>query len=588
MSGMFHDILENEMSGTIDILWNGTLVGRTDAVNGSWSYTHLIDTNDTFGAHLLTARFNGSELFVLSEDSSVVTVYVRTETFCEDALEYRYGTLEVYGRLVDDHGDGIVGMTVNSYLFADADLATGEDGTFALSRIVPIVDVGIHVFNATFPGHRFYLPSSSSSNVTIRSGSDLDVTLPESVFVGDVLDIGVALTDDVGVGLDGEVDLTILAMDFTVDIVDGVGNLSFEWAPDLSKGNLVVTASYGESSYHDPDHEEFDLLVRDRLTLSVADMKVYWDQPVWVLISARDSTETVTGIEMTIFFDNVSWVITEDYTYSNNTLDRTLGHHTIKVVSTETTIYPAAEATADLLLRAKTGMSIQVPENAMRNDPVRIIVSLEDDLGDPVVDAPLLLSIGNDSVIQLTTNASGMAATTVNYVAENGNMRVTATYAGTEMHDGSEVSADVAKIEESGEDTAGLLTPASISIMVVIGILALVLGAILIKPRGAQRSKRRLRDMDDREKVEHYYERMEKMLTKKVPRNIDRTPREYARDIEAQLPINPKPVHGLTDKFEVAKYSNYDVDKQHVAEATTELHEVERDFYSLEEKKKKK
>ncbi len=586
ITGTFHDILDNEMSGTIDILWNDTVVGQTEADNGTWSYTYLIDSNDTFGQHMLTARYAGSEFFVGSEDSSVVTVYVRTETTCEDSLEYRSGNLEVYGQLVNDRGEGIEGMTVNSYLFDEADLATGEDGTFALSRVVPVVDVGVHEFTATFPGHRYFLPSSSSSNVTIRSGTDLDVILPESVFVGDVLEIEVKLQDDVGVGLYGEVDLTILAMDFTVEIENGTGTHSFKWAPDLAKGNLRVTASYEETTYHDEDYEEFDLLVRDRLTLTVADMNTYWDQPVWVLISARDSTDTVTGIEMTIFFDDVSWVITEDYTYSNNTLDYTLGHHTIKVVSTETTIYPSAEATADLLLRAETEMTISVPESARADDPVRVILTLEDDQGDPVSNAPVLLSIGNDSVIQLTTNGSGMAATTVNYVAEDGNMRVTATYAGTDIYDGSRITADVEEIAVDDEDKGDMLSLASVSVFAIIGLLAIVLGAILLKPKRDHRSKRRLRDMNDREKVEHYYERMEKMLSKKVPRSIDRTPREYARDVEAQLPINPKPVRGLTDKFEVAKYSNYHVEKQHVAEATTELHEVERDFYSLDGKKK--
>jgi hypothetical protein len=187
--------------------------------------------------------------------------------------------------------------------------------------------------------------------------------------------------------------------------------------------------------------------------------------------------------------------------------------------------------------------------------------------------------------MKLTTNASGGAATTVTYVPEGGSMIITARYAGTDALDDSQATVAIEEIAVNEDDEVGFLTQMTLPIVFSTGLIVVILALLLLRPKGEQRSRRRLRDMNEREKVEHYYQKMEKMLTKKVPRTMDRTPREYAREVEASLPINPEPVHGLTSKFEVAKYSHYDVEKEHVAEATSELHEIERDFYSLDEKK---
>ncbi|MCI0497529.1 MAG: transglutaminase domain-containing protein [Thermoplasmata archaeon] len=597
-SGLLHDALGNPMDGTVDIYWNGTLAGAAESVDGEWSYLYRVDLNDTLGHHRLRAAFPGDDLFVMSNDTVVVDVLVRTTVTCENVTEYRSRTLTVYGTLLDDRGDGIVGMNVVSELFSTADLATGADGVFALSRTVPTtVDVGEHTFSARFLGHRFYLPSSNESVVTIRSVTGLeltstpdrasvnrDVKVPGDVLlVGDTLIVRAELTDDVGDPVTGAVDITVAGEVHRMN-VDGPTDLSVPWNPGMPTGGITITATYGGATYHDPCEAAVDLLVRDRLRISIANITAHYRSELLLMISVRDSVGPVSGVSMTILYDGSSIVKTFDYRFSMTPPDNALGYHTIDIVSDDKhPIYVGSNATASVLLRARSALTIEAPERLRGGESAKVVVHLVDERDVPIANQTVFLTAGG-VMRQMTTNGSGMASGIISFNATNGTMDVSAIYGGSHIHDGSTAEATIGEVPSGKEAASDLMATIAVPLLVGAGLVIALL-AFLLRPKGSEAGRKRLRDMDDREKVQHYYHRMERLISRKVPREPNKTPREYAAEIETRLPINPKPVHGLTGKFEVARYSRYDVNKQHVAEATQELTEIERDIYSLDEKK---
>ncbi|HID73761.1 MAG TPA: hypothetical protein EYP43_01785, partial [Thermoplasmata archaeon] len=458
-TGLFIDALRRPMSGRIELYWNDTHIGNATAVNGTWVFVYAIDIGDTFGVHSVTAVFPGSDLYVGSSGMAFVDVYVRTTTLCENATAYLERNLTVYGTLLDDRGDGIEGMTIDSSLFSDAELTTGANGTFALSRTVPSgIEVGEYSFGAVFPGHRYYLPSSNGSTVTIRSGTTLEVEIPKVVMVNDMLDITVGLRDDVGRPMAGPVVVSILDDDYRVD-VDGTSTLSLVWTPDRPKGKVLVTVTYAGSTFHDPTSEEVDLTIKDRLTISVANVTAYWNSVITFPISVRDTNGPVTGVYMTIYYDNVSIARTQDYRYRRVPPVKTLGRHDVRVVSDEKhPIYVQSEANATVLLRAKTSLEIEAPKDLVAGETARVAVTVKDDrgIGSPLAGVTVIITAGNVSK-QVTTNESGRAYAIVTFQPYNGTMTLRATFAGSEIYDPATAETTIGEISVGQERRADLL-----------------------------------------------------------------------------------------------------------------------------------
>ena len=238
----------------------------------------------------VSASYSGDNHYVAAENSTVfkvdkvlanLKINVEDITFGENGL--------VIITLPSDIDGSVVTVNVNGKVYP----VTVENGFAKLP--LRELNAGDYTISAVFAGNDKYLPGVSNALLTV---SKADPAL--NVFISDVdyygaFNINVALTGVDAIGLNGDVIVTVNGKDYTVNVVNGKGNVA---GVKLAAGTYDFTAKFaGDNNYNDVgDSGNFKVnKVDSAIDVAVSDIKVGEDAVITVkLLSDATGSVTVT------------------------------------------------------------------------------------------------------------------------------------------------------------------------------------------------------------------------------------------------------------------------------------------------------
>ena len=236
----------------------------------------------------VSASYSGDNHYVAAENSTVfkvdkvlanLKINVEDITFGENGL--------VIITLPSDIDGSVVTVNVNGKVYP----VTVENGFAKLP--LRELNAGDYTISAVFAGNDKYLPGVSNALLTV---SKADPAL--NVFISDVdyygaFNINVALTGVDAIGLNGDVIVTVNGKDYTVNVVNGKGNVT---GVKLAAGTYDFTAKFaGDNNYNDVgDSGNFKVnKVDSAIDVAVSDIKVGEDAVITVKLLS-DATGNVT------------------------------------------------------------------------------------------------------------------------------------------------------------------------------------------------------------------------------------------------------------------------------------------------------
>ena len=236
----------------------------------------------------VSASYSGDNHYVAAENSTVfkvdkvlanLKINVEDITFGENGL--------VIITLPSDIDGSVVTVNVNGKVYP----VTVENGFAKLP--LRELNAGDYTISAVFAGNDKYLPGVSNALLTV---SKADPAL--NVFISDVdyygaFNINVALTGVDAIGLNGDVIVTVNGKDYTVNVVNGKGNVT---GVKLAAGSYDFTAKFaGDNNYNAvSDSGKFNVnKVDSAIDVAVSDIKVGEDAVITVKLLS-DATGSVT------------------------------------------------------------------------------------------------------------------------------------------------------------------------------------------------------------------------------------------------------------------------------------------------------
>ena len=255
-----------------------------------------------YGTYDVSASYSGDNHYVAAKNSTVfkvdkvlanLNIHVEDITFGENGL--------VIITLPSDIDGSIVTVNVNGKVYP-VDIENGF-GKLPLCEL----DAGDYTISAVFAGNDKYLPGVSNALLTVSKADPALNVLISDVGYDGVFNINVALTGVDAIGLNGNVIVTVNNKDYSVNIVNGKGNIP---GVKLAAGTYDFTAAWaGNDNYNAVgDSGKFSVAKVDSIIdVAVSDIKVGEDAvisvkllsdatgSVTVTVNGKDYTETVVN-----------------------------------------------------------------------------------------------------------------------------------------------------------------------------------------------------------------------------------------------------------------------------------------------------
>ena len=373
----------------------------------------------------VSASYSGDNHYVAAENSTVfkvdkvlanLKINVEDITFGENGL--------VIITLPSDIDGSVVTVNVNGKVYP----VTVENGFAKLP--LRELNAGDYTISAVFAGNDKYLPGVSNALLTV---SKADPAL--NVFISDVdyygaFNINVALTGVDAIGLNGDVIVTVNGKDYTVNVVNGKGNVA---GVKLAAGTYDFTAKFaGSDNYNDvSDSGKFSVAkVDSAIGVAVKDINVGENAVISVkLLSDATGSVTVT-------------VNGKDYTETVvngvanvKVADLKAGTYDVAVKYSGDNNYNAAVATSGFTVsKVDSTMDVTVNDIVFGGD-LTVDISLPDDATGEVV-------ITVNGVDYHVTIENGKATGTIGGLAA-GDYTVSVKYAGDDKYAGVEFTGVV-------------------------------------------------------------------------------------------------------------------------------------------------
>ena len=236
----------------------------------------------------VSASYSGDNHYVAAENSTVfkvdkvlanLKINVEDITFGENGL--------VIITLPSDIDGSVVTVNVNGKVYP----VTVENGFAKLP--LRELNAGDYTISAVFAGNDKYLPGVSNALLTVsKADPALNVFILDVDYYG-AFNINVALTGVDAIGLNGDVIVTVNGKDYTVNVVNGKGNVT---GVKLAAGTYDFTAKFaGSDNYNDvSDSGNFKVnKVDSAIDVAVSDIKVGEDAVITVKLLS-DATGNVT------------------------------------------------------------------------------------------------------------------------------------------------------------------------------------------------------------------------------------------------------------------------------------------------------
>ena len=373
----------------------------------------------------VSASYSGDNHYVAAENSTVfkvdkvlanLKINVEDITFGENGL--------VIITLPSDIDGSVVTVNVNGKVYP----VTVENGFAKLP--LRELNAGDYTISAVFAGNDKYLPGVSNALLTV---SKADPAL--NVFISDVdyygaFNINVALTGVDAIGLNGDVIVTVNGKDYTVNVVNGKGNVT---GVKLAAGTYDFTAKFaGSDNYNDVgDSGNFKVnKVDSAIDVAVKDINVGEDAVISVkLLSDATGSVTVTVDGKDYTANVVNGVATVSVS------DLKAGTYDVAVKYSGDNNYNAAVATSSFTVsKVDSTMDVTVNDIVFGDDLTVDAVLPGDATGEVVITVN-----GVDYHVAIE---NGKATGTIGGLAA-GDYTVSVKYAGDDKYTGVEVAENV-------------------------------------------------------------------------------------------------------------------------------------------------
>ena len=213
----------------VNISWNKTYLNTTKTnEHGTFSLDYHVDSNHTLGVVEVNASFNGSDFYTSSENTTNYTVIRGATIILKPKNVFRNTTIEVEGSIVDDQGAGAENLMINITLEDNYSITYSNDSGFFSATYYVSAAHSLGNVNVTvkFSGNDIYPPSEKTVNYTVRTHTNI-LIFAKTLRRGEFVDINGTLVDDMGNGINGDVEILWDNISLGMAVSGDGGNFSF-------------------------------------------------------------------------------------------------------------------------------------------------------------------------------------------------------------------------------------------------------------------------------------------------------------------------------------------------------------------------
>ena len=460
-----------ELNGTLkDANGNGVAdkeikftVGEAESTvttDSEGKFTYVF-TPETIGENLITAVFDGDEVYSLSYGNITVTVKADTQITLEAiTTPVNVGDkVTVTGKLTDVQGNALAGQNVSIKLGETTETAqTSDDGTFTYDY--ETTTVGVIPISAVFEDNGFYLGSASSSQdvVVVTSTKIVVDEITSPVTIGTNVEITGKLTD--------ANDNPIAAQDITLYIngeavnaeitTDDQGIFTYSYLT-TANGLYNVTAEYAGQDYYLENKTsnvvEFTVKTPTTITVQPITTPVKVNDEITINVELNDSYNNagLTGQTIIIKVDGEAILsdITDndDGTYTAKYTVTTAGEHTVTAAFEETNNYFASEDTTGQNINAIVDTTVVLNAiDTIARTQVTITVTINAADDSTVNEGKVTLTL-EDGTVLATANVENSQATITYTFDEELDTTITATFNQSEKYADSNATNTIKVVE---------------------------------------------------------------------------------------------------------------------------------------------
>ena len=373
----------------------------------------------------VSASYSGDNHYVAAENSTVfkvdkvlanLKINVEDITFGENGL--------VIITLPSDIDGSVVTVNVNGKVYP----VTVENGFAKLP--LRELNAGDYTISAVFAGNDKYLPGVSNALLTVSKADPALNVLISDVGYDGVFNINVALTGVDAIGLNGNVIVTVNNKDYSVNIVNGKGNIP---GVKLAAGTYDFTAKFaGSDNYNDvSDSGNFKVnKVDSAIDVAVKDINVGED----AVISVKLLSDAIGSVTVTVNGKDYTETVVNGVA-NVKVADLKAGTYDVAVKYSGDNNYNAAVATSSFTVsKVDSTMDVTVNDIVFGGDLTVDAVLPDDATGEVVITVN-----GVDYHVAIE---NGKATGTIGGLAA-GDYTVTVKYAGDDKYAGVEVAENV-------------------------------------------------------------------------------------------------------------------------------------------------
>ena len=426
-SAVVHLMIDDESVASVE----------TNSSTGEFSLGYMLPDDITAGSHTITVEFFGGRDWVdpigvgepsnpeyyLPSVSSVlfnVSVPTKISLITQGGDVNREEIMVIEGLLLDLVDNPLNELTVEVWLDGEfmTNVTTDSAGLFTAIYPVPAdAELGPVLLEIRFSGSQFYLPSDANGTWNIFSHILLDLSIPETLAVGQNVSITGSVADNQLSPIPNhQVELIIEGITIASIITDENGDFSYNWfVTDLFDfGNRTLTAYSGSQGYYraNSTNTTFFLAHRADITASFDTKSQVTRGDIWEISGRLFDIDSLTneGLEdedLEIYLDGELVATTTTGTNGDwnvvilATQDLARGQHQFDVVFEGTYSHIGTNQELSAFVWANLQVSIDSSSTnvAVRSDgtfgPITITGSISEIGGTGEIFEDLTINVGN-------------------------------------------------------------------------------------------------------------------------------------------------------------------------------------------------
>ncbi|WP_323736121.1 Ig-like domain repeat protein [Methanosphaera sp. ISO3-F5] len=426
ITGVLLDEDKQAISGaTVLVKVDGKAITNTTTDNNG-KYTASVDES-IVGTHNVEASYAGDNKYFESQDTTTLTVEkLGTKLTINTTKPVRVDeNIEVSGKLSDENNKAISSATVQvNYDGNIKNVTTDKDGNYKTS--FPVTNTDKETVTATFIGNNKYTASQAeTSSKADKNTATAQVELPKDVKVGQPANITGKITNNNGKAL-ANMPVTVTVNGKPVrTITDENGEFQVEVNPTEGTNTVKVTA--GDEDYSIDDVSGTFNANKSQAKVTVDPIKdAELGKPTSVTGKVTDEdgeplanmpvTVDVNGKPVrTVTDDNGNFRLEVTPTEGTNTIKVNAGDKAYKSDDTTTKFTahkPEAKVTINPITDKKVG------------EPVTITGKLVDDENKAITNAPVKVTVNNNTITAITGTNGNYQITTSDTLAGTNNVTV--------------------------------------------------------------------------------------------------------------------------------------------------------------------